>query len=659
MTTVAIKYEMPIFGNTIQEMQFKYPELFWALFLLLIPIFIHLFQLRRFKKTPFTNVKFLKKVVSESRQSNTLKKWLLLFTRMLLLAAFIFAFAQPFFAKETALKSKETVIYLDNSFSLELKDDGATLLENAVQELIKTLPKTERFTLFTNTKTFRNTTLPEVQNEFLALAASNNQLQLNEVYLKGNTLFSTDNSTEKNLIVLSDFQQNMVSSQLDGLQNVNVHWVSLHAEETTNVAVDSAYIESESSENLNLSVKLSGSGKITNIPVSLFNGDKLVAKTSTSFNEFKKGTANFSIPKNEAFDGKIEITDSGLTYDNSLYFTIAEKEKIKVLAIGDTQNTFLNRIFTEDEFVYTASELKSLNYSNLPTQNFIVLNNLEQIPSSLTTSLKAFTDNGGHLTIIPSTISNIDSYNALTSNYGATTFLQNIRDEREITNISFSHPLYRNVFEKNVTNFQYPKVSSYYKIKSVAPTALAFQDNEPFLIGNNTFYLFTSSLSTENSNFINSPIVVPTFYNMASGSLNLPPLYSVLGQSVSVDVPTSLAQDDILKLKKGSYEFIPQQQSLSNKVSLSFNESLQEDGTYEIRQDEETIKNISFNYDRNESNLTYLNIQDQKTASTSTSISSLFQTIEKDSTVTELWKWFVILALVLLFIEVLIQKYLK
>jgi hypothetical protein len=46
-------------------MQFKYPEILWGLLLLLIPILIHLFQLRRFKKTLFTNVKFLKLVVSE------------------------------------------------------------------------------------------------------------------------------------------------------------------------------------------------------------------------------------------------------------------------------------------------------------------------------------------------------------------------------------------------------------------------------------------------------------------------------------------------------------------------------------------------------------------------------------------------------------------
>ncbi|WP_276166606.1 BatA domain-containing protein [Zobellia alginiliquefaciens] len=650
---------MSIFGNSIQEMQFKYPELFWALFLLLIPILIHLFQLRRFKKTPFTNVKFLKKVVSESRQSNTLKKWLLLLTRMLLLAAFIFAFVQPFFAKKSALKHKETVIYLDDSFSMQLKEEGTSLLENAVQELIKNVPSDEQFSLFTNSRTFRNSNMQDIQNELLALQHSNHQLKINEIYLKGNTLFSADPSTEKNLIILSDFQSLMDAPQMDSVSSISSHWVALRVDEIKNVAIDSAYIESETSENLNLAVLLSGSGTLDNTPVSLFNGEKLMAKTSASFSNTKKATINFSIPKNAAFDGKIKISDSGLTYDNHLYFTIGEKEKIKVLAVNDTPTDFLGKIFTEDEFIYTETSLKNLNYSDLTTQNFIVLINLPEIPASLTTNLKAFTDKGGHLAVIPASDIDLTSYDILTANYSGTTLLQKVSDERAVTTISISHPLYQNVFEKNVTNFQYPKASEFYQISTGAPSALSFQGNEPFLVGSKSFFLFTASLSQENSNFISSPLVVPTFYNMSASSLKLPPLYSVLGESVSIDVPTSLIQDDILKLKKGDYEFIPQQQSLSNKVSLSFNQELQENGSYAVLQSGKTLKNISFNYSRTESNLSYINVNEQNIAATSTSIPSLFQSIEKDSSVTELWKWFVILALVLLFVEVLIQKYLK
>ena len=130
-------------------MLFKYPELLWAFFLLLIPIFIHLFQLRRFKKTPFTNVKLLQKVVAQSRKSSAIKKWLLLISRVLLLSGLILAFSQPYFASESAAFAKETVIYLDNSFSMQAKTENGTMLQGAVQKLLKDLPTDKIFTLIT------------------------------------------------------------------------------------------------------------------------------------------------------------------------------------------------------------------------------------------------------------------------------------------------------------------------------------------------------------------------------------------------------------------------------------------------------------------------------------------------------------------------------
>ena len=87
-------------------MQFKNPEILYFLFLLILPILVHLFQLRRFKKQEFTNVKLLKELEIQTRKSSTIKKWLLLATRLLLLAALIFAFAQPFFKAKDFNKKK-------------------------------------------------------------------------------------------------------------------------------------------------------------------------------------------------------------------------------------------------------------------------------------------------------------------------------------------------------------------------------------------------------------------------------------------------------------------------------------------------------------------------------------------------------------------------
>ncbi len=640
-------------------MQFKHPELLWALFLLLIPIFIHLFQLRRFKKTPFTNVKFLKKVVSESRKSNTLKKWLLLLTRMTLLTALIIAFAQPFFAEKTALKEKETVIYLDDSFSMQAKTESGTLLSDAVQELLKNVPEDKPFHLFTNDKTFRNTSLKAIQNELLLLPSTSRQLQLGEIYLKANTLFNANENSLKNLVVISDFQQRMVTPVSDSLETIQKNLIQVTQPELKNVSIDSVYLSNYKSENIEITALFSSNYDMESIPVSLFNGEQLIAKTSASFSKNNKGIVVFSLPKSEGIKGKIQISDVGLAYDNELYFNIDTKEKIKVLAIGDAPSDYLNRIYTEDEFQFASFPLKSLNYGLLDQQNLIILNELESIPNALVNSLTSFARKEGHILVIPSVAIDFDSYNRLLSYSHSTNFTQRVNIERNITNISFSHPIYQNVFEKNVTNFQYPKVSQYYRVKTSAPSVLSFQDKDPFLFGANKFYAFTTSLSKENSNFKNSPLIVPTFYNMGANSLKLPELYYALESESVVDIPLKLSKDNILKVQKGDYEFIPQQESFANKVSLSFFENPEEGGIYRVMDEEKPIRNLSFNYDREESQLVYSDLTNLNATYKNESIATFFDRIRKDSSINELWKWFVILALLFMGIEVLIQKYFK
>ncbi|MEO0526751.1 MAG: BatA and WFA domain-containing protein [Bacteroidota bacterium] len=642
-------------------MQFKHPELLWALLLLLIPVFIHLFQLRRFKKTPFTNVKLLQKVVSESRRSNTIKKWLLLATRLLLLFALVLAFAQPFFAKKTALAKKETVIYLDNSFSMEAKTDNETLLKTGVQELIKSIPKDNVFSLFTNGKVFRDVRLRDIQNDLLSLKSTSKQLDFNEITLKANTFFSNSENTVKDLILISDFQQRMQSIHTDSTNKVQKHVVQLSPDVLENVSVDTVYIGDSSPENIELITELSTTEKKESIPVSLYNDDKLIAKTSATFGDNKKATVLFSISAKEVINGKIEISDTGLSYDNKLYFNINEKEKIKALAINEANDDYLSRIFTNDEFSFSTYTLNNLNYSLLETQNIVVLNELNVIPDALQNVLKSFVSNGGSLVVVPSKEADMNSYNNLFNAFFSTMYTEVTRAERNITDIAFSHPLYTNVFEKEVTNFQYPKVSEYFKIRSIAPKIISFQDKDAFLVGGDGIYIFTASITNENSNFKNSPLIVPTFYSMGVNSLKLPKLYSVLGTKISLDVSSTLSKDNILKVaaKNKDYEFIPQQRSFANKVSLSFYENPTMDGIYHIVDNGEIIKNISFNHQKNESELTYLNMGTIQATTKQSSIASLFEAMEKDNRVTELWKWFVILALLFMVVEILIQKYLK
>ena len=348
-----------------------------------------------------------------------------------------------------------------------------------------------------------------------------------------------------------------------------------------------------------------------------------------------------------------------MPYDNQLFFNINQKDKIKVLSISESDSEFLKRIFTEDEFIFMDVGIKNINYSDLESQNLIILNELKTIPVSLKNTLSDYTQKGGHMLIIPSFEANIENYNSFIGKYFSTTIASRIDEERNITQINFDHPLYKNVFVQRVSNFQYPRVTSYFKIGTTAPKILSLQDQSAFLVGLDGIYLFTAAIRDTNSNFKNSPLIVPTFYSIGANSLKSPELYNTLGQLTTIDVKATLASDNILKVTQNDYEFIPEQQSFATKTILSFDYNPTKDGIYVISEKSRSIQNISFNYPRAESEFKYLELDILNGNAVLNNLTEVFETMEKDDSVTELWKWFTIFALLFMLAEVLIQKIFK
>jgi hypothetical protein len=651
---------LPIFVDSILGMQFKYPEILWGLLLLLIPIFIHLFQLRRYQKTPFTNVKLLKKVISTSRKSSTLKKWLILLARMGVVGFLVLAFAGPYTAQENALTPKSYVFYLDNSFSMHSKAENGTLLQQAIQTFAQNIPEDETFTLFTNTETFRNVQVADIKNELLNTPVTSKQLSFKDMMLKGQNLFEDNKNREHHLVLISDFQQqlNMDPTAMASTNDLKKHFVKLKAENTMNTSIDSVYLENTALGRGELVVQLSATESELNLPVSLYNGNELVAKTAAQFQN-QKATVRFTLPEQENIKGRVVIADNGLEYDNQFYFSLETSNDIRVMCINVAENNFLTRIFTEAEFLVTNTSLAQLNYSDIASQNLIILNELEKIPNALTLALQAFLNDGGSVAVIPGTEIDANTYNALLSTM-ANTQLDTLKNlEVSIAEVNTAHPLYKNVFEGNVTNFQYPKVSHYFTVESQLPMVLGLQNGAPFLLGNEGRYVFTASLGSGNSNFKNSPLIVPTFYNMGKQSLKLPPLYSTLGNSLTIEVPITLSQDEILKLTKGQESFIPQQEVLPKKVRLLLNGLPETDGTYTIENKNQSLQNISFNYDRKESELRYTDVFTFPDAQLHTGLEDFFEEVQKNNAINEFWKWFVILALVFVLLETALHKLIK
>ena len=243
-------------------MQFKHPEILYFLFLLVIPILVHLFQLRRFKKEFFTNVRFLKALSIQTRKSSKIKKWLLLVTRLLLLTFIILAFAQPFFkAKDSKNSSNEMYIVLDNSFSMQAKGQKGELLKRAVQELLENTPENFSFSLITNGQNFWNTNIKSIQKEVQNLKYSALDFQLESAMAK---IKARKSAFNKDVIVITD-AVNLQAKQLKSIDSTsNTYFIIPKSESQNNVSIDSVFIHQTLDNFYEIGINLNAFGEYKN-----------------------------------------------------------------------------------------------------------------------------------------------------------------------------------------------------------------------------------------------------------------------------------------------------------------------------------------------------------------------------------------------------------
>ena len=200
-------------------------------------------------------------------------------------------------------------------------------------------------------------------------------------------------------------------------------------------------------------------------------------------------------------------------------------------------------------------------------------------------------------------------------------------------------------------------------MSSTTPAILTYDDQSAFLTSLpndlSSVYVFAAPINKTNSNFQNSPLIVPTFYNMAQSAQKTGVNAIIIGESQPFVVDAVLSKDEILTVKNATESFIPVQQLLNTKVKMSFNDNPSQAGNFGIFNRENLVQNISFNYNRTESNLTLANPDIAKNFKEIEDIETVFNTIQTDRTDTQIWKWFVILALLFLALELLIQKFVK
>jgi hypothetical protein len=642
-------------------MQFKNPEILYFLAALIIPILIHLFQLQKFVKVPFSNVAFLQVLQQQSRRSSRLKKWLILLLRMLLFAAIIGAFSQPYLSKQKGNKQQHIFLYLDNSLSTNSLGAKGNLLKVAAQDIIAHSEQNNSYSLLTNSNFYKDITYEKLKKILLEIENSPVSINLKTVFLKIEQEKKNKTNTLHKNIIVSDFQNTDINSFKDVRTPFTA--IKLKASKKENLSIDSVYIDNISERNFTIFVQINNQGiRKENIPIALSNENTLISKQSFTIGKDSLKLIKFTVNKSDVFLGKLQIFHGDIfAFDNTYFFNTNNSKKTNILSIGKEAG-FLSKIYTKEDFNFTQTSTQQINYNTIQNQELILLNELETIPEILANSLLQFYENKGSIVIIPNEEIALDTYNSFLQKLNLSRIGLQIKDPLKITSINYMHPIFKDVFFKKITNFQYPDIQSYYPIIGPASQILSFENKTPFisqLAGSKVYYV-SGALNKNNSNFLNSPLVVPIFYNFGMMSAQYPKLAYRIDQENNITVEIPVSKEEILTISSQQISFIPMQRAYQNKVIIQTKEQPNIAGFYEISKKNRHIRSLAFNNPKSESNLVFFDFKTlDKIANNavSNSIKEVFKEVHQNNEVHWLWKWFLIIAIVSLCLEILILKF--
>lgn len=670
---------------------FLFPGFLWALGFLAIPVFIHLFQFRRFKKVYFSNTDFLKHIQTVSRKSREIKKWLILLTRCLSIIFLVLAFAQPIISNDTSGKASESSavsIYIDNSYSMNLNGKTGPLVQQAMdraKELVWKYRETDKFQLLTNDfegKHQRLMNRDEFLRELEEIKTTAVTRQVCDIMARQKQALSAAPKSKHVAYVFSDFQKTFTNTCKPPIDSsCPTIWVPMEAQEVKNIAIDTCWFEfpyfrKEAINTLHVVIANYGDERVENGSVNLrLNGKPITVGNFTVEAGAKTDTKiSFTCRENGWQSGVLSVTDNPVNFDDQLYFSfeVLQTTDIYLMEPGNTAKEIQNVYGTDSFFKLYVSEAGQVNFQTLRNCGLIILNGVDQISSGLSEALKKHLDAGGDLMLYPpTTIKPASDFMNLAATLGirCSEDFQNYQGTCEKLNTRSL--LFKDAFEKPVDEIKLPEIKKYIYLIGASrgyETLLAMRGGAPFLattsFGKGRIYFCASPLLKEFSSFGNHALFVPWMLKAGLLASDPMPLFFRAGNNQYISLNKELPPaEGGFKLQGGGSEFIPQLMNRGEKSVLYISDALQKPGNYTLKTGSPFQPVLSFNPSAAESVMSFSSIAELENIAGKTITVTEENKVTSSSALkdgsTRLWKICLWLTFLFVLLEVALIKWIK
>ncbi len=355
-----------------------------------------------------------------------IKELLLLLLRMLIIGLIVMAFARPtlsgFLGSSKAASS--VVIILDRSASMDAEGETGSIFDEAkrlAMRLIDSLEPNDMVTILAYPESGSSLTFgpvnpgPSIKERLSDIELSYQSGNIGQSLKTGLEILSKSPDLNREIYIFSDMQQtgwkNLPPEVLTGETWKNIHLFGMIPPPAgaDNIGITNILMPPQllvPGENFGLEVRLAnyGKGTLENLLVGVVVDGERKAQTSATLSPGQPAELRFAfkIDSSGDHDGYVEIDYDRYGLDNRRYFSLHIPGRIKILAVGQTENDLKLLALALDrreagQINYKGIGAAGLLRENLEDYDVLLLSDIRSLDQARDAAVKRYLDNGGRL----------------------------------------------------------------------------------------------------------------------------------------------------------------------------------------------------------------------------------------------------------------------
>jgi len=670
----------------------------FALAAVSIPLIIHFLSKRRIKTIEFSSLKFLEQMQKNRMKWLKIKELILLLLRMIIIALVVMAFARPtlkgFWGSSKGASS--VVILLDRSASMDAEGETGTLYDEATRfagRLIEALEPSDVVSIVP---------FPEGQESYAVEQVNPGRLlrqKLDRIeisYQTGNIgealksavdILNKSPDLNREIYLLSDGQEINWKSLPPEILNKEtwdgIHFfnVSFSPNRDDNIAITEVKAPPQlltPGENMKIEAELenSRSGTVENVLVGVVVDGERKAQTTVSLPPGRAQSVDFSFKLDSPgfHAGYVEIGYDNYGLDNKRYFDLQIPERIKLLAVAQSGDDlrFLRLALDRSEagqIRFKGISIADLLKENLADFTVVLLQDIKSLDPARQNAIEKFVADGGGLMVTVGRQSETRYWNGFLSDLAGIRVGDLSGEPGQYIywdKFDMDHPVF-SIYSRDTKNDSGQEIPGiqlvYYRnlsggniigSSSAGVNILSESVNKPVMVYSSGIDLQSGDLPAHSFYL---PFLVRSVEYLGSRNADFG-FAGIIGQPFRWNIESSA----------GSYSLVAPDESveklkMTGEGTRAFvsGTAYGEPGVYTLKAGDRTVSLLAFNVDRAESDIHRIE-DDQIAEMLGTDIRELTPGGDIKSSIKEarfgreLWKEFLLFALVLLIIESLLGK---